>query len=174
MPSYTAQFWAAIAVMLASGTLLAMQGVGYDKLGIGPLGVAWLGVLAPVLGIIAGLLPQVQRTPLTRSQAYTTAAITGLVPPDVELAKESMIEAEDEEPRVPPREHSHTPARDDFRPDIQVQVTPRVGPTGRPRSHANETPRPPTGVEIKARERAESPPVSEPMRRRRVRREDEG
>ncbi len=173
MPSYTFQFWSAVAVMLASGILLAMQGVGYDKLGIGPLGEAWLSVLAPVLAIIAGLLPQVQRTPLARSQAYTATAATGLVPDDVEPASELMVKTEDEELRgytESNAERIHREARERGRP-LQ--------------------PRPPTGVEIKRRERAEPPPViseewlesdvrltpppavSEPVRRRRVRREDE-
>jgi len=128
---------AAVAITILVGMLTLVQAAGAESLGLPRQVMPWLGIFVGTLGIALGFLPQVQRSPLARSQAYTATAATGLVPDDVEPVRDLLVEAEDGEPRVPP-------------------------------------PRPPTGVEIKARERAESRPVSEPVRRRRYRREDEG
>lgn len=60
---YAVQYYAAVTVFVALLVTGAIQLVGPDDLGLSPIVYRWIGVLATVLGGLAGVLPKLQSPP---------------------------------------------------------------------------------------------------------------
>ena len=66
MTSYRTLYVAAWIVTIAAALCGAIQIAGGDKLGLSPVTMAWIAVIAAVLGTVNGFLPPLQRAPSER------------------------------------------------------------------------------------------------------------
>lgn len=60
---YRHQYLAAVGVTVLLAGLAAVQAAGGDTLGLAPRAMAWLGIVAAMLGVLQGFLPKVTRPP---------------------------------------------------------------------------------------------------------------
>jgi hypothetical protein len=67
MPGHRVAWTAGVVVTTVSSLLAAITLAGGDVLGISVTGMAWIGVLAAVLGTLRGFLPEIQRFPTNGS-----------------------------------------------------------------------------------------------------------
>lgn len=61
--SYAIQYALSISVAVAIAIIGAINAAGATTLGLQPTALAWLNVIVPGLGILAGILPSVRRPP---------------------------------------------------------------------------------------------------------------
>lgn len=69
MTSYATLYTLAVIVTVAVAVIGAINLAGGEKLGLGPTMMAWIAVLASVLGSVNGFLPPLQRWPTSRDNA---------------------------------------------------------------------------------------------------------
>lgn len=60
---YAVQYYAAVVVFVLVLVTGAIQVAGPEQLGLSPVAGRWIGVLAAVLGGLAGVLPKLQSPP---------------------------------------------------------------------------------------------------------------
>ena len=80
--SYQTQYLLSVLVTVLLGMLGAVQLGNADLLGITPRVSAWLGIASAALGIAAGFLPNVRRTPAARNDPDALADRIWQLPPD--------------------------------------------------------------------------------------------
>lgn len=80
--SYQTQYTLAVLVTVLLAILGTVQLGNADLLGVTPRVSAWLGIAASGLGIAAGFLPNVRRTPAARNDPEALAGRVWDLPPD--------------------------------------------------------------------------------------------
>jgi uncharacterized membrane protein len=67
--SYTTLYALAVIVTLTTAAIGAINLAGGDKLGLSDVAMAWVAVIAAVLGTLNGFLPPLQRWPVSRDNS---------------------------------------------------------------------------------------------------------
>jgi hypothetical protein len=108
--------------LLAAWT--GISAMGGDRLGLSPQTMAWMGILAGVLGMLLGFLPPLQKTPAQNTQVVQ----------QVQLARR-LTHVAHQAQHIPPTPPDHVD------PDARLTQT---TPPARPLSTFSETITPPT------------------------------